>query len=261
MLMLPSQTMKTTIALLNPGHQLMHDVRPVAAARAITLESAPAGVDVVAWLATRQPALVFVDLSYATAQWLPTITAVKTSPATRKLRLVVLGTDPNVLLLAERAGCDASELLEKNTDFSAILDQYLPAVPDQHELLRQSALPLPDLARHGVEEFNAGQYFEQHESFEHCWRAEPGPVRALYQAILQIGVAYYQIVRGNYNGARKMFLRSQQYLTIRPDVCQTIDVARLRADAAAAFAELSQVGEANIARFDRRLLTGVHYAN
>lgn len=259
--MLPAQTMKTTIALLNPGHQLMHDLRPVAAARAITLESAPAGVDVVAWLATLQPALVLVDLSNEAAQLLPRMTAVKTSPATRKLRLVALGTDPSALAQAERAGCDASELLENNTDFSAILDQQLPALPDQRELVRQSALPLPELARRGVEEFNAGQYFEQHESFEHCWRAEPGPVRALYQAILQIGVAYHQIVRGNYNGARKMFLRSQQYLAILPDVCQTIDVARLHADAAAAFAELNQVGETNIARFNLRLLTGVHYAN
>ncbi len=87
------------------------------------------------------------------------------------------------------------------------------------ELLRQSNLPPPDLLVKGIHEFNAGAFFEQHESLETAWRNEPGPIRHLYQGILQIGVAYYQIQRRNYIGAHKMFERAWQYLDALPDVC------------------------------------------
>ena len=75
---------------------------------------------------------------------------------------------------------------------------------------------------------------------------EPGPVRQLYQGVLQVGIAYYQITRGNGRGALKMLLRSIQWLAPLPDVCQGINVAQLRADAAAVRAELERVGEDGI---------------
>ena len=75
------------------------------------------------------------------------------------------------------------------------------------------------------QQFNAGEYFEQHVSFEHAWRAEPGPVRQLYQGLLLIGVAFLQIQRRNEAGARKTFQRARQYLVALPDVCQGVDVA------------------------------------
>ena len=62
-------------------------------------------------------------------------------------------------------------------------------------------------ARTGLLEFNRGAYFEQHEFLETAWRAEARPVRALYQGILQIGLAFLQIQRGNWPGAIKMFRR------------------------------------------------------
>jgi len=54
--------------------------------------------------------------------------------------------------------------------------------------------------------------------------ATSGPVRELYRAILQVGIAYYQIERGNHRGALKMLLRSVQWLAMLPDRCQGIDV-------------------------------------
>ena len=57
------------------------------------------------------------------------------------------------------------------------------------------------LALKGVEEFNRGEFFEQHETLEMEWRAESRPVRQLYQGILQVGLACYQIERGNWPGA------------------------------------------------------------
>jgi len=82
-------------------------------------------------------------------------------------------------------------------------------------------------------------------------------VRDLYQAILQVGVAYYQITRGNHRGALKMLLRSLQWLAPLPDVCRGVDVAGLRADAARVRAALAGLDPAEIGRFDRSLLRPV----
>ena len=53
-------------------------------------------------------------------------------------------------------------------------------------------LPPPQLLE-GVEQFNRGEYFEQHETLELLWRAETRSVRRLYQGILQVGVAFYHL--------------------------------------------------------------------
>jgi predicted metal-dependent hydrolase len=119
---------------------------------------------------------------------------------------------------------------------------------------------MPDEGLLALEKFNAGEYYEQHDRFEHLWMVEKGPVRDLYRAILQVGVAYYQITRGNLRGARKMLLRSIQWLALLPDVCRGVDVAQVRRDANAVRAELDRVGEDGAKSFDTRLLKGIRQA-
>ena len=81
-----------------------------------------------------------------------------------------------------------------------------------------------------------------------------GPVRDLYRAILQVGVAYYQIENGNARGALKMLQRSVQWLYILPEVCQGIDVAQLRRDSYAVRAELERLGPGRLNEFDMSAL-------
>ena len=83
----------------------------------------------------------------------------------------------------------------------------------------------------------------------------PGPERDVYQAILQVGVAYYQIERGNARGARKMLQRALQWLRKLPDACQGIDVADLRQNAQNVLAGLE--GSDDLINFDRSLLRPV----
>lgn len=111
--------------------------------------------------------------------------------------------------------------------------------------------PLPEEIRQGLEQFNAGEYFEQHETLEHAWRVETRPVREIYQGILQIGVACYQIQRGNYMGALKMLRRGLAHLSHAPDRCQGIDVARLREDARRLLEHLEAAGPEGLHRVDR----------
>lgn len=109
--------------------------------------------------------------------------------------------------------------------------------PDPREKSGQESLPgfcrgeMHPRARKGIQEYNAGEYYEAHEYLELAWRDTDSPGRDLYQGILQVGVAYYQIQRGNYRGALKMFNRARDLLQSLPDVCQGVDVAVLRRDA------------------------------
>ncbi len=207
--------------------------------------------DVVAYLVMRQPRLLLIDLNVRALDWARWALEAKTSPATRRIPVLAFGPhkDADALDQARRLGC---EVVISNGAFKADMAGQIrkhARADDSAELLRQCDDPLPELAARGIHEFNAGAYYEQHETLEAAWRAEAGPVRQLYQGILQVGVAYYQIQRRNYAGARKMFQRAWQYLVALPDVCQGVDVAQLRRDARAAQDELERLGPNCIADF------------
>jgi sugar phosphate isomerase/epimerase len=53
----------------------------------------------------------------------------------------------------------------------------------------------------GIALFNQRRFYEQHEEIEHEWHAERGPIRRLYQGLLQIGIGYHHALNGNYRGA------------------------------------------------------------
>ena len=87
------------------------------------------------------------------------------------------------LVLASDELIDALPMLL--TDLARVLDETTLA-----ELDRQCSEPLPPEALDAVAKFNAGAYHEQHDAFEALWMQEPGPVRQLYQGVLQVGIAY-----------------------------------------------------------------------
>lgn len=119
---------------------------------------------------------------------------------------------------------------------------------------------LPALAVSGLELFNRGEYFDAHEALELAWREETGPVRELYRGILQIAVAYYHILRGNYRGAQKMFLRSRTWLAPFPDGCRGIQLAGFRQDYEQVEAALIRLGPDGIAHFDRALMRPIRFS-
>ncbi len=112
-------------------------------------------------------------------------------------------------------------------------------------------------ARKGIREYNAGEYYEAHEYLELAWRDTDSPGRDLYQGILQVGVAYYHVQRGNYRGALKMFNRARNLLQHLPDVCQGVDVATLRRDADRVESVLREKGPVRINDIDSGLFQPV----
>ncbi|MBX3004700.1 MAG: DUF309 domain-containing protein [Anaerolineales bacterium] len=112
-------------------------------------------------------------------------------------------------------------------------------------------------AQRGIALFNAGQYWEAHEALESAWRDESGPARHLYKGILQAGVMYLQIQRGNYVGMAKMYERCKKWLRPWPPVCRGVDVEQLRADVEAVMAAAQRLGPQQLGKFDMGLLKPV----
>jgi predicted metal-dependent hydrolase len=118
--------------------------------------------------------------------------------------------------------------------------------------------PPPPLLLEGIEQFNRGEYFEQHETLELLWRAETREVRRLYQGILQIGVAFHHLRRLNYHGVIYMLTRGPWYLAPFAPRCQHVDVNRLLEAAGAARGEVERLGPGRLAEFDWGLAPKVY---
>jgi predicted metal-dependent hydrolase len=104
--------------------------------------------------------------------------------------------------------------------------------------------------RKGIAEFNAGEFFEQHETLELLWRATRTPDRALYHGILQIGVGFHHWRQGNFHGAT--VLLDEGIARLRPfaPACQGVDVGKLMADATIARARLASLGASRMGTVD-----------
>ncbi|MCA9903079.1 MAG: DUF309 domain-containing protein [Caldilineaceae bacterium] len=188
----------------------------------------------------------------------------KASPATRRIPIILVSDNPERRAGASAAGADFAITANRLASELPTLLQEMARVPDAAfvtQLDCQCNEPMPPEGLKSIALFNAGEYYKQHDQFEAMWMAESGPVRELYRAILQVGIAYYQITRGNHRGALKMLLRSVQWLALLPDVCRGVDVAQLRQDAAAVRAELERVGDQGMDKFERSLLKPVHMAD
>src|SRR5436190_23988049 len=105
----------------------------------------------------------------------------------------------------------------------------------------------------GIAQFNRGEYFEQHETLELLWRAEPRTIRYLYQGILQIGVAFHHLRKHNHHGTVYMLTRGSRYLLPFVPRCQGVDVQALLSDAATALREVERLGPDRLDEFDWRL--------
>src|SRR3954463_5604932 len=108
----------------------------------------------------------------------------------------------------------------------------------------------PELVK-AIHEFNAGAFFEQHETLELLWRATPDEIRHLYEGILQVGVGmHHLLVNRNFHGAAVKLDHGIRLLEAFPDVCHGVDVARLRRDALAARAHLLELGPKQLTSFE-----------
>jgi len=86
------------------------------------------------------------------------------------------------------------------------------------------------LFQEGINFFNAGRYFEAHETWEDLWRETEGPCRLFYQGLIQAAVGLHHLSQGNREGARGQLRKSLGKLEPYPPDCCGINNARLIAD-------------------------------
>lgn len=214
------------------------------------------------YLSQKQPELIILDLATPEIPWKEWLSWLTVVPETRRIPVICFGShvDVQAFNLARSIGAAAvfarSRFLK---DLPGIISKYARAAPIQHhsEVCDQ---PISEQARAGIELFNERKYFEAHEELEAAWMADASEARELYRGILQVGIAYLQIERGNYRGAIKMLFRARQWLHPFPKTCRGIDVERVRQDADRVYAELVRIGESQILDLDRALFGKVWFA-
>jgi predicted metal-dependent hydrolase len=109
-----------------------------------------------------------------------------------------------------------------------------------------------------IHEFNAGEFFDQHETLELMWRAETGDIRFLYQGVLHVGVGFYHLQNGNFHGATtKLGTGIAMLEHFRPE-CLGVDVDRLVREAYAARVRILELGPTRMREFDAQLIPRVH---
>lgn len=200
--------------------------------------------------------LVIVDASADQAPWLEWVSAAKDDPLTEAVPILAFGSHKDVALRNRALGAGVDRYMARS-NFSEGLTEFVAAAVREatDDPCRES---LPEGVRRGIEEFNAGQFFEQHETLELVWRAELRPIRDLYRGVLQIGVSCLQVERGNAVGAIKMIDRAVKWLQPFRPACQGIEVDRLLEDAARLREEIARWGD-QVDRVDRRLFPTVHF--
>ncbi len=89
------------------------------------------------------------------------------------------------------------------------------------------AVQSQNLFEKGLLFFNSGSYYQAHEEWEDLWRVTQGPLRILYQGLIQAAVGLHHLQRGNESGARSQIGKSIGHLANFQDNPHFIDTASL----------------------------------
>ena len=111
-----------------------------------------------------------------------------------------------------------------------------------------------------LEQFNAGEYFECHETLEELWIPEQRPIRDVYQGILHVAVACYHLTaRQNWTGAVNQLAKGLRRLEPWPDRIGGIHLGQLKAEAARLREHLAEIGPDRVTDFEPTLLPVIAY--
>lgn len=80
----------------------------------------------------------------------------------------------------------------------------------------------------GVALFNAGRFFEAHETWEEIWRPLPEcPKRTFYHGLIQLAVAWEHFRRSNPTGVRRLYRNFRRKFAALDSPFMGLDLARL----------------------------------
>jgi uncharacterized protein len=106
----------------------------------------------------------------------------------------------------------------------------------------------------GIEQFNAGSFFEAHEIWEEVWLLSPEPHKTFLQGIIQIAAAFHHYKRGNLQGTESLLKAALRRLAPFPADHSGIALEPLRSSAdqwAAALESGRDPGAASLPKIER----------
>jgi len=84
-----------------------------------------------------------------------------------------------------------------------------------------------ELYRKGVDYFNAGYFFEAHDTFEELWMDDRDASKRFYQGLVQLSTGCYHLVMKNVKGARSQLSKSVAKLRGYEPAYMNLDVSEL----------------------------------
>jgi sugar phosphate isomerase/epimerase len=112
----------------------------------------------------------------------------------------------------------------------------------------------------GIALFNQRAFYEQHEEIEAEWHAERGPIRRLYQGLLQIGVGFHHALNGNYKGAVALLGEGIAKTSEFVPQALGIETGRLVAESRACLDRIVALGPEGIGGFDDATIPTIRFA-
>lgn len=110
-----------------------------------------------------------------------------------------------------------------------------------------------------IEQYNAGYYFESHETLEELWLPSPWPIRPFLQGIIQLAAGFVHLMRREYPGTIKLLDRAIEKLEEAPDGCMGVDARKLVEEAKRARDEIAALGPERFLEWDQSRIPRIEF--
>ena len=90
--------------------------------------------------------------------------------------------------------------------------------------------PIEEALAEGVRLFNAGEYEESHEEFEHGWLSSEASDSEFFKGLVQAGICLHKLQQGQHDGAQKLHSGMRRYLAAYLPSHREVDVGGLLAE-------------------------------
>jgi len=155
-------------------------------------------------------------------------------------------------------GTDDAVITRVRKKLNPLIRSVFAFSPDEHRDDEDRVLHLPEGVRQGIALFNERRFYEQHEVIEAEWHAERGPIRRLYQGILQVGVGFYHALNGNQKGAVLLLTDGIEKLSGFQSSALGIDTGRLVRESQTCLDSIQLLGPSHIGAFDPASIPFIH---
>ncbi|MGK7907084.1 MAG: DUF309 domain-containing protein [Synechococcus sp.] len=113
--------------------------------------------------------------------------------------------------------------------------------------------------REAIAQFNRQEFYACHDTLEALWVEAIEPQRTFYQGVLQLAVAYYHLLNGNWRGALILIGEGLSRLDYYVPDYLNIDVDSLVTSSQSNQQHLQELGAENLARFARDRIPQVQW--